>query len=131
MFENIWIPVSVIGGIALLFGLGLAYASHKFRVDVDERVAKIREILPGANCGACGQTGCDAYAEAVVEGEVSLSACPVGGSELTAKLCDFMGLEAEKSEKKVARVMCSGTYDNCVQKYNYSGIEDCNAAAAF
>jgi Na+-translocating ferredoxin:NAD+ oxidoreductase subunit B len=130
MFENIWVPIGVIGGLGLLFGLGLAYASHKFRVDVDERVEKVRGLLPGANCGGCGYSGCDAYAEAVVEGKVSLSACPVGGSELTSGLCEIMGMEAEAGEKKVARVMCSGTYDNCIQKYEYSGIEDCEAAAA-
>ena len=37
----------------------LVIASHVFYVPVDERVAEVREILPGANCGGCGFAGCD------------------------------------------------------------------------
>jgi len=28
-------------------------------VEVDERIPAVRSCLPGANCGACGYTGCD------------------------------------------------------------------------
>ncbi|HHY63479.1 MAG TPA: ferredoxin, partial [Clostridiaceae bacterium] len=49
----ILIPIAVISGLGLVFGLGLSYASKVFEVKVDERIAKVREMLPGANCGAC------------------------------------------------------------------------------
>ncbi|WP_275942703.1 (Fe-S)-binding protein, partial [Candidatus Hakubella thermalkaliphila] len=42
-----------------LFGLGLSFASRKVAVQVDERVAKIQDLLPGSNCGACGFAGCE------------------------------------------------------------------------
>jgi len=50
-------PLSV-GSLGILFGAGLAYASRKFAVEVDPRVQKLVEALPGANCGGCGYPGC-------------------------------------------------------------------------
>ena len=41
------IPLALFG---LLFGVLLGIASKVFHVRTDERVEKIREILPGANC---------------------------------------------------------------------------------
>jgi Na+-translocating ferredoxin:NAD+ oxidoreductase subunit B len=129
MWESILLPASVVGGLGVLFGLGLAYASKKFEVKVDERVAQVREILPGANCGACGQSGCDGFAECVVAGNCPVNGCPVGGPELAKKLGALMGVEAGDLEPKTARVMCGGTYTSCKSKFAYSGIEDCTAAA--
>ena len=63
---DILLPAGVLGGMGVLFGAGLAFASKKLAVPVDERVEKVRECLPGAGCGACGYTGCDSYAAAVV-----------------------------------------------------------------
>lgn len=130
MFENIWIPVVIVGGLGLLFGLGLAFASKVFEVKVDDRVARVREALPGANCAACGQTGCDAFAECLVEGKCSIDGCPVGGAEVARRLAEIMGVEAVDVEPKTARVLCGGTHESCRTKFNYSGIEDCTAAAA-
>lgn len=126
---EIIIPTSIIGGLGLIFGIGLSFASKKFEVKVDERVAKVREVLPGANCAACGQTGCDAFAECVVEGKCSVSGCPVGGASVAEKISEILGVKAEAVEKKVARVLCGGTDQNSRKKFNYAGIEDCTAAA--
>ena len=52
-FRTILDPIISLGGMGLIFGAGLAYASQKFAVEVDERVTEIRNVLPGANCGAC------------------------------------------------------------------------------
>ena len=60
-----------IGGLGILFGAGLGYASKKFAVEVDERIPKVRDLLPGANCGGCGYAGCDAFATAVVRKELT------------------------------------------------------------
>lgn len=126
---NLLIPASVIGGLGIMFGFGLAYASKMFEVKVDEKVALVREVLPGANCGACGQTGCDGFAEKVVAGECDVNGCPVGGAEVAAKVAEIMGVDAGSLEQKAARVMCKGSYANCTNKFQYSGIEDCTAAA--
>ena len=48
------ISILVVGIIGLLIGILLSLASIKFEVKVDENEEKIRAILPGNNCGACG-----------------------------------------------------------------------------
>ena len=129
MFGDILTPTALVGGLGLLFGLGLAIASKKFEVKVDEKIAKVREVLPGANCGACGQTGCDAFAECLVEGKCSINGCPVGGQELVEKLSEILGIKAEVAVATTASVMCGGTYTSCNLKFDYSGVGDCTAAA--
>ncbi len=120
--------ILALGGLGLLFGAGLAYASKKFAVYVDPKVEQITQALPGANCGACGKPGCAAYAEAVVKGETPPHMCSPGGAEVTAIIADILGVKAEVSEPKVAVVQCQGDNENAVEKYAYQGVEDCSAA---
>jgi AGZA family xanthine/uracil permease-like MFS transporter len=54
--------------IAFAVGIGLFIASRVFHVNVDPRVARVSDALPGANCGGCGKPGCAALAEAIVHG---------------------------------------------------------------
>ena len=63
--REIIIPALSIGAIGLVLGALLALASKIFHVEVNEKAVEITEILPGANCGACGFAGCSAYAESV------------------------------------------------------------------
>ena len=48
--------------VGLIAGLILSIASIVFAVPVDEKQEAVRACLPGANCGACGFSGCDGYA---------------------------------------------------------------------
>ena len=75
--ETVLIPVAIVSGLGLIFGIILSYVSVKFEVKADERIEAVRDVLPGANCGACGYSGCDGYAQAVVDG-ASITLCPVG-----------------------------------------------------
>ena len=129
MLDKLLIPVLSLGGMGLIFGSLLAYASKKFKVDVDERVSMVIETLPSANCGACGYAGCSAFADAVVEGKAPVEGCVVGGEKCASLIAEIMGITAGKSERKIARVMCNGTNDNTDVKYKYHGIEDCTLAA--
>lgn len=108
-------------------GLGLMYASKKFHVEKDERIEKINEMLPSANCGGCGYPGCMALAEAIVKGKSSPDACPVGGSELAKQIASLLGMEVSTGVKKVARICCNGGKENGITKYDYYGPEDCNS----
>ena len=74
----------MVGGTGLLIGILLGIAGKKFYVEVDERETKVREALPGNNCGGCGYPGCDGAAAAVVKGEAPVSVCPVGGAPVAA-----------------------------------------------
>ena len=52
--SQLWVPVVIVVVIGLIAGLGLAIASILLAVPKDEKAEAIEEMLPGANCGACG-----------------------------------------------------------------------------
>ena len=126
--NNLIYPVISIGGMGLVFGVVLGYANKKFHVPVDPKVPLVREALPSANCGGCGFAGCDAYAAAVVGGDVSLSLCSVGGSSVAEKIGEIMGVSVETESPQVAFVKCKGICGKAKQKYEYDGIMDCRQA---
>lgn len=117
-----------LGTMGLVFGAGLAYAAKKFEVHVDPRVTAINDVLPGANCGGCGYPGCGGFASAVVAGQAPVNGCPVGGPDCAEAVAGIMGQEAGAGEKKVMKVICSGTSDHCKEDFAYDGIQDCKAA---
>ena len=86
--------ILLIAIIALIIGIFLGFSSIIFKVDVDERIIKVRECLPGNNCGGCGYAGCDALAEAIVKGDAKVNSCPVGGENVASKISSVMGVDA-------------------------------------
>ena len=126
---DILLPILVIGGMGLVFGALLAVAAKAFAVKVDERVPKILNSLPGANCGGCGFAGCSAYADAIVKGEAKVNCCPVGGKAVADKISAIMGVESGEISRRFARVMCSGTPECAKSKFIYNGPQDCHSAA--
>ncbi len=119
--------ILIISALGLIAGIILAFASKFFFVPTDERAEKIRECLPGANCGACGYAGCDGYAAAINEGSAQPDLCTPGGADTAAKLSALLGVEI-KTEKKVAFVRCTRT-ENASKDFAYSGISSCAAAS--
>lgn len=117
-----------LGGLGILFGCILGYASKKFNVPVDEKVTKIRECLPGANCGGCGFAGCDACAQAIANGTAPANSCTVASADATAKIGLIMGVKVENEEPKKAFVKCSGTCESAKIKGEYYGNMDCQEA---
>lgn len=122
--------LGVMAALGLAFGLVLTFADKKFAVEVDERVAKIREALPGANCGACGYVGCDAFAEAVAEGEAKPNGCVPGGADSAAAIGEILGVDVAAQEQKDARVLCQGTDGVVKTRYQYDGYRSCRVAAS-
>ena len=119
----------MVGGTGLLIGILLGIAGKKFYVEVDERETKVREALPGNNCGGCGYAGCSDYAKAVVMDGVPCDKCAPGGPKAAAAIAKIMGGEASAVEKK-AVVQCQGNSEHCKPSYEYKGIQTCAAAAA-
>ncbi|GAA0721968.1 Fe-S cluster domain-containing protein [Clostridium malenominatum] len=122
-------PVLSLGGLGVVFGLLLGYASKKFAVEVDPRIPLVRAALPGANCGGCGFAGCDAFADAVVNGAAKVDGCPVGGAGCAAQVAEIMGITADTSEPKKAYVKCNGNCNSAKEKYQYYGAMTCIDAA--
>lgn len=122
----------LLGAIGLVFGLVLGIASKVFAVKTSEQTLQVRAALPGANCGGCGYSGCDAFASAVVEGKAPVGGCPVGGIEVARRVAEIMGQDAgniDPMQRKVAKVVCRGGTNYCLPKHNYQGIKDCIAAS--
>ncbi len=125
----ILIPVTVLFAIGIFCALVLTVASAFFGVKEDERALEIRETLPGANCGACGFSGCDAYAKALSSGETtSANLCIPGGDGTAARIAKIMGLEAGDVVEQVAYVACNGFCRPEEKKYDYDGPKTCKAA---
>ena len=116
------------GGLGVLFSIGLAIADRFLAVRVDPRVEQVLAALPGANCGACGEPGCQRLAERIVAGEVPCSACPAGGPEAAAEIAAILGIEHEEEEGRVVRLLCRGGLAEAIPAAAYVGIRDCRAA---
>ncbi|MDD3050339.1 MAG: RnfABCDGE type electron transport complex subunit B [Candidatus Cloacimonetes bacterium] len=129
MLSIILIPAGVVGALGLIYGLILAFASKVFYVEIDPKIEKIIEVLPGANCGGCGFAGCAAYAEAIVKENAKIVNCAPAGPDTVAKIAEIMGVAAEATERKVALIHCqSGGNNNTYFRYEYSGVATCKAA---
>ncbi len=126
---EIIIAVLILGVMGLVFGLILTGTSKIFAMPANPKLDAVREALPGANCGGCGFPGCDGCAAAIASGAAPADACPVCSAEAKAKIAGIMGVEApDASNRKVAHVLCQGDCEVAKQKFDYQGIQDCNAA---
>jgi Na+-translocating ferredoxin:NAD+ oxidoreductase subunit B len=126
---EILIPIFVVGGIGLIAGIGLAIASYYMEVKSDERVEQINAVLPGANCGGCGYTGCEGYANAIVIDGIAINLCAPGGAKVSKAIADITGGEVSDTQKQTAFVFCNGTNNNTSKKALYKGIQTCAAAS--
>lgn len=127
---QILIPVLIALGVSLIVGFGLSMADTFFSVKKDEKEISVRNSLPGANCGACGFSGCDDYAEKLASGEITdCTLCKPGGKEAAQKIAEILGLIAGDVEPLTARVHCMGFCDKTSDKMIYHGVESCKAAA--
>ena len=127
--EVVYISVVFLAAVGVVFGISLAFIASKFTVKMDPRVEQVREVLPGANCGACGFAGCMGYAEAVVGNpDVATHLCAPGKSDVADQVATITGKKAEKVEPKIARVFCQGGTSLSQRKFIYNGALDCTAA---
>lgn len=126
--NSILIAVGLVAGIGLVIGLILSIASILMAVPKDEKAEEILSILPGANCGACGYSGCSGYAAALSKGEAEIGLCTPGGSKTAREISAVMGVDAADVERKVAVVQCMGSLDNTTYKAEYKGLNSCAAA---
>jgi len=125
---EVLVPVLTMAALGFLFATGLSVAYKKLKVEEDPKIEAISEILPQANCGACGYSGCRVFAEAVAKKTAEPNGCPVGGEDVANKVAEVLGVKAGKIIKKVARVLCRGTETEAKDRGVYLGIQTCLAA---
>lgn len=130
MWGEIIIAVAILTGLGLLFAIILAVAYKKLRVYEDPRIDQVEEMLPGSNCGACGQPGCRAFAEKVVGNEQPPSKCSVSSPEGLEKIASYLGVDAGSQEKRVARLLCAGGKEEAHNRASYKGgLNTCRGEA--
>jgi Na+-translocating ferredoxin:NAD+ oxidoreductase RNF subunit RnfB len=127
--DNIITAVVAVTVIGLICAVMLAIASKLMAVKTDERAVRIREKLPGANCGACGYPGCDGYAAALIDGTgVKTNLCIPGGDAVSGEISGILGVAFEDVAEKVAVVHCCGDNAATHDKMNYEGIGTCQGS---
>lgn len=128
----VFIDIAVAGGtmlgVAFFFGVILALANRWLRVAEDPRIDIVEEKLPASNCGACGEPGCRAFAEKVVNGDLEPSACTVSSPEGLIDIASFLGVAAGEREKRVARLHCAGGASSVRKLADYAGLSTCRGA---
>ena len=125
------IPALILGGCGILAGVLLTVAAKVFHVEVDERIEKIAESLPQANCGACGYAGCADYAAAIVQKCAATNLCRPGGAEAAGKIAAILGTAAAEVVPMTAVVHCSGDCNATSQAFYFDGVQSCKAVKRF
>lgn len=129
MFEAIITAVVAVTAIGLLCAVGLVIASVFMSVKENPLELKVRECLPGVNCGACGYSGCDGYAKALADNTgVKTNLCTAGGDAVAKQISEVLGTEYESTVEVVATIRCCGDCSNTEKKTDYSGVNTCAAA---
>lgn len=123
------VSVVTMTGLGVVFAVVLSIAYQRFKIQEDPRIGQIEKILPGANCGACGFSGCHGFAEELVGGGVGIVGCPAAGEELSQKIAAVLGKEAEKIQPQIAVVHCGAkACRRPPKKADYVGPLRCQAA---
>ena len=128
----ILIPVLICLAVAVVCAIILTVSNILFGVKEDEKFLAIRDALPGANCGACGYSGCDGYARALCEGKITeTNLCVPGGDTASQDIAGILGVEAGKAVKLFAYVGCHGTCEATKkdEKHLRDGFKTCREAA--
>ena len=123
------IAVAFMATLGLLLAGMLAIANKLLFVYEDPRIDDVEEMLPKANCGACGTPGCRPFAEGLIAGRYDPAQCTVNSKEMNKYIADFLGVEMGKLEKRVARLACAGGDHVAYIRASYDGMKTCRGAA--
>jgi len=129
MSGNFLIAPAIMTGLGLFFSVILTVAYRFLRVDEDPRIAATEALLPGTNCGACGQPGCRVFAEQLVAGKVQPSQCTVSSAADIEAVAELLNVDPGRQLKRVARLHCAGGHGQAYQIAEYRGFESCLAAS--
>ncbi len=125
---TILIALATLGGLTFLLAVVLIVANRKLYVYEDPRIDQVEEMLPHANCGACGYPGCRPFAEALVSGKALPGKCTVSSEAGREAIAQFLGVELGAEEKIVARLACAGGTNVARNRARYQGLDSCQAA---
>ncbi|MCW5515731.1 RnfABCDGE type electron transport complex subunit B [Muriicola sp. Z0-33] len=125
---SILVAIAALGGLTLLLAAILIIAYKKLYVYEDPRIDMVEDMLPHANCGACGYPGCRPFAEALVLQKTLPGKCTVSTDEGRQSIAEFLGVDLGVEEKQVARLACAGGTNVAINRAQYVGVQSCQAA---
>ncbi len=131
MDNLILLNMLILSGTAFVAAFILYFVSRKFKIDSDETAVKIVDVLPQANCGACGRAGCANFALACSKADKDTFSnlyCPVGGRAVMQKIAAIKGFETVEKSPTVAVLRCQGTCQNAPEKIAYDAVSSCRIA---
>ncbi len=76
--------------ISVVLALLLWGASVALYVEEDPRLQDIVDLLPNQNCGLCGNPGCKAMAQAILNEDSKLSQCKPGTAEMREDIKEYI-----------------------------------------
>lgn len=126
--NELLMPVLVMGGIAVVLSIALIVSSKKFYVPENPLIEKVAELLPQANCGACGFPGCAGFAKAFVEEPEGGHRCPVAAAEVMKAIGEVLGKSVGDAKPMRAILHCNGQFCNVTKVSDYVGQRSCAAS---
>lgn len=128
-----WLSILTLTSIGFGCGVMILVVSRVLPPEPESfrKIQEVSEHLPGLNCGACGEAGCFAYAQALALDKDHFTASPCPGvlqdEEMLAALQLALGISIDASSmSKKAFVACAG--DNEIIGI-YNGLNSCKSAA--
>lgn len=131
MAEALLSNILILCGLAVLAAIILYITSQKFAVEKSPQEEAVYNLLPHANCGACGKAGCQDFAAACAKASAENFAslrCPVGGNRVMGQIAEIIGLNASVGQRTCAVLRCNGSCKNAPDKMEYTGFKSCRAA---
>lgn len=131
MSNTVIFTILILSLLGLLLAVILFLVAKKFKVEEDPRIDEVEKVLPGANCGGCGNAGCRAFAQSCVKAEnLDNNFCPVGGNDVMKKVAAVLGKEVADKAPMVAVVRCNGSCENRPRTNEYDGVASCRVKAS-
>ena len=124
--NEIVLSALALGVLGAICAVVLFFVAKKFDVPENPQVEEINNLLPQANCGACGQAGCKQFALQIVDKQgLEGLYCPVGGQILMERIASKLGVSSEVRERKVAVIRCQGSREAAPDKIDYHLVSSC------
>lgn len=122
----VFLSLGIVGVIGVIAACLLYFAAKKFNVKEDPRIAEVEAILPGANCGGCGLSGCAAFARACCSATSldGLNCTGIGDREM-AQIAKIVGLAEGSRVRKVAVIRCNAACETRQLVNHFDGIRSC------
>jgi electron transport complex protein RnfB len=91
--------------VSVVLAILLWAASTVLHVEEDPRLQGIVDLLPNQNCGLCGNPGCKAMGQAILNEDAKLTQCKPGTAEMREDIKEFIeNFDNEKHDVEPIKV---------------------------